>query len=89
MVFGHLFARSFREDMYSLGATVQQTMNGSPRALEARARGEHVLGTSDFVHYVIHFAAVREGRSCEMCRRTERIDHTHYFEPLRSDSAAD
>jgi hypothetical protein len=63
-----------------------QDMTGSPRAAEARARSEQTGSTSDFVHYVVHFAASREGRACEMCRQQVRLEHKHYFEPSRSDT---
>jgi hypothetical protein len=59
---------------------MQGNIGGSPRAAEARARVEHAASTTDFVHYVVHFAALREGCKCEMCSRGDDLQHTHYFE---------
>jgi hypothetical protein len=55
---------------------------GSPRPAEAKARADQLPATTDFVHYVIHFAATREGRVCEMCRQSGKLEHTHYFVPV-------
>ena len=55
-------------------------LGGSPRAAEARGRVEQAVATTDFVHYVVHFAASREGRVCEMCNQTRTLEHKHYFE---------
>jgi hypothetical protein len=59
---------------------------GSPRASEAKLAHEHAGATSDFVHYVVHFAATREGRTCEMCRKAGVLEHTHYFEAARGEA---
>jgi hypothetical protein len=62
------------------------SMNGSPRALEASFRAQPV--TDDFVHYVMHFAALREGRACETCGGTEKLHHAPPSQPKRAAAAA-
>jgi hypothetical protein len=63
-----------------------QTITGSPRAIESRARCDQNAGTTDFVHYVVHFAASREGRTCEMCRDKGTLEHTHYFQVVAAEA---
>lgn len=64
-------------------------LGGSPRAAEARGRVEQAAATTDFVHYIVHFAALREGHPCEMCRQTRALQHTHYFEATAGEAWAE
>jgi hypothetical protein len=62
-----------------------QLDHGSPRSTEARARANSAARTSDFVHYVVHFAASREGVRCEMCDYKGDVQHAPELEGLPSE----